>query len=85
MLGTTYTRYGLLCEGISSQNFEREYAMCEYLLDDRAYHDTNIQLSFVVLWVSISCYFGILNDGFGHPQERCQWYSLYVRLAFVVV
>ena len=35
--------------------------------------------------VSIFSYFGILNDGFDHPHERCRGYSLYVRPAFGLV
>ena len=85
MLGISYTRRGLLCEGLSSKNVDRGYAMCESLLDDRASHDANLQFSFVVPQVSICFYFGILNDGFDPPHERCQGYSLYVRLAFVSV
>ena len=85
MLGISYTRRGLLCEGLSSQNVEGEYALCESLQDDRASRDTNLQFSFMVLWVSISFYFGILNDDFCRPQERCRGYSLCVRLDFVVV
>ena len=77
MLGTSYTRYGLFCEGLSSQNIDGECAMCESLQDDRVYSDTNLQFYFVVQWVSISCYFGILNDGFGRPHKRCWGYSLY--------
>ena len=85
MFGTTYTSRGMLCEGLSSRNVDRDYDMCKSLQYDRAYHDTNLQFSFVVPWVSISCYFGILNDGFGRPHERCRGYSLYVRLDFVLV
>ena len=85
MLGISYTRRGLLCEGLSSQNIYEVYALSESLLDDRAYCDTNLQFSFVVLWVSIFLYFGILNDGFDCPHERCQGYSIYGRLAFVLV
>ena len=82
MLINSYTSYGLLCEGLSSQNFDGEYAMCQSLQDDIASHDSNLQFSFVVPWVSISCYFGILNDGFDRPHERCQGYSLDVRPDF---
>ena len=71
MLGTSYTRYGLLCKGLSSKNVDGDYALCESLPDGRAYCDTNLQFSFIVPWVSISCYFGILNDGFDCPHERC--------------
>ena len=71
MLGISYTRRGLLCEGLSSQNFDGGYAMFDSLPDDRASRDTNIQFSFVVPQVSIFCYFGILNDGFDRPHERC--------------
>ena len=46
MLATSYTRYGLLCEGLSSQNVYREYALCESLQDDRAYCDTNVKFFF---------------------------------------
>ena len=37
MLGTSYTRYWLFCEDLSSQNIYREYALCKSLQDDRAY------------------------------------------------
>ena len=79
-LVTSYTRYGLLCKGLSSKNVDGEYALCESLKDDRASCDTNLQFYFVVLWVSIFCYFGILNDGFDRPHERYRGYSIYVRL-----
>ena len=85
MLGTSYTRRGLLCEGLSSQNVDRGCALLEFLLDDRASHDTNLQFYSVVPQVSIFCYFGILNDGFYCPNESCRGYSLCVRLGFVVV
>ena len=85
MLGISYTRRGLLCEGISSQNIDGGCALFEFLLDDRAFYDTNLQFYSVVPQVSIFCYFGILNDVLYRPLERCQGYSLCVRLAFVVV
>ena len=84
MLGTSYTRSGLLCEGLSGRNADGEYALCESLPNDRASHDTNLQFSFLLPSVSIFWYFGKLNDGFSCSQEICQWYSLYVRLDFVV-
>ena len=84
MLGTSYTRCGLFCEGLFSRDVDREYVLCESLQDERAYRDTNLQFSFVLLWVIIYFYFGILNDGFGRPHESCRGYSLYVRIAFVV-
>ena len=85
MLGIFYTRRGMLCEGLSSQNVDGGYVLCESLQDGRASCDTNLQLSFVVPQVSIFFYFGILNDGFDHPHERCRGYIIYVRLAFVLV
>ena len=85
VLGISYTRRGLLCEGLSSQNFDRGCALFEFLLDDRAFHDTNLQFSSVVPQVNIFSYFGILNDGFDRPHKRCRGYSPCVRLAFVVV
>ena len=85
MLGTSYIRRGLLCEGLSSQNIDGGYALFESLLDDIASCDTNLQFSFLVPQVSIFFYFGILNDGFDHLHEMCQGYSLYVRLAFGLV
>ena len=72
MLGTSYTRRGLLCEGLSSQNVDRGCALIESLLDDRASHDTNLQFSSVVPQVSMFCYFGILDDGLCRPHERCR-------------
>ena len=83
MLGTSYTCRGLLCKGLSSQNVDGWCALFELVLDDRSSNDTNLQFSSVVLQVSISCYFGILNDGFDCPHERCRGYSLCVRLVFV--
>ena len=83
MLGTSYTRHGLLCEGLSSQSVEGGCALFESPLDDRASHDTNLQFSSVVPQVSIFCYFGILDDGLFRPNERCRGYSLYVRLYFL--
>ena len=71
MLGTSYTRCGLLCKGLSSQNVDGEYALFESLPYDRASHDTNLKFSFLVPQVIIFCYFGILNDGFDHPHESC--------------
>ena len=47
-LGTSYTRRGLLCKGLSSQNVDGGCALFEFILDDRASHDTNIQFSSVV-------------------------------------
>ena len=85
MLGTSYTCYGLLCEGLCSRNVDSEYALRESLQDDRSSCDTNLQFYFIVPWVSIPCYFGILNDEFDCPHERCQGYSIYMRLAFVLV
>ena len=85
MLGTSYTRRGLLFEGLSSQNFDGGCALFESLLDDRASHDNNLQFSSVVPQVSIFCYFGILDDGLCLPHERCRGHSLCVRLDFVVV
>ena len=85
MLGISYTHRGLLCEGLYSQNFDGGCALFEFLLDDRASRDTNLQFSSVVPRVIIFFYFGILNDGFDRPHERCRGYSLCVRLAFVVV
>ena len=85
MLGISYTRLGLLCEGLSSKNVDRECDLFEFLLDDRASRDTNLQFSSVVPFVSIFCYFGILNDGFDHPHKRFLGYSLYVRLVVLVV
>ena len=69
MLGTYYTRRGMLCKGLSSQNVDGEYALLESLPDDRASRETNGQFSFVVPQVSIFCYFGILNDGFIAPTK----------------
>ena len=48
MLGTSYTRCGLLCEGLSSQNVDGGCVLFESILDDRESHDTNLQFSFVV-------------------------------------
>ena len=78
MLGTSYTVYGLFYKGLYIRNVDGEYAICESLHVDRSSRDTNLQFSFVVPWVSMSCYFGILNDGFGRPHESCRGYSLYV-------
>ena len=85
MLGTSYTRCGLLCEGLPSQIVDGGCALFESLRDDRASGDTNLQLSSIVPQVRIFCYFGILNDGLYRPLERCRGYSLCVRLAFVVI
>ena len=85
MLGISYTHRGLFCKGLSSQNVDRGCVLFEFLLDGRASHYTNLQFSSIVPEVSIFCYFGILNDGFDCPHERCRGYSLCVRLAFVVV
>ena len=83
MLGTSYTPRGLLCEGLSSQNVDGGCALFEFILDDRAYHDTNLQFSSVVPQVSIFCYFGILYYGLCCPQTKCRGYSICLRLAFV--
>ena len=48
MLGISYTRRGLLCGGLSSQNVDVGYALFGSLPDDRASRDTNLHLSFVV-------------------------------------
>ena len=85
MLGTSYTHHGLLCKGLSSQNVDGKYALCDYIPYDRESCDTNLHFYFVVPQVRIFFYYGILNDGFDCPHERCRGYSLYVRLAFVVV
>ena len=69
MLGISYTRRGLLCEGLSIQNIDEGYVMFESLLDDRASCDTNLLFYFVVPQVSIFCYFGILNDGLIAPTK----------------
>ena len=82
MLGISYTRRGLLCEGLSSQNVDRWYAMFESLPDDRESCDTNQQFTFVVPQVSILFYFGMLNYGSDRPHEKCLVYILYVRLGF---
>ena len=68
MLVISYTCRGLLCEGLSSQNVDGGCALFEFRLDDRAYHDTNLQFSSVVTQVNIFCYFGILNDGYDFPH-----------------
>ena len=73
MLGTYYTRCGLLCEGLSSRNVDGYYVLCDSLLDYRASHDTNLKFSFVVPWVSMFCYFGILNDGVGPPTKGFEY------------
>ena len=70
MLGISYTRCGLLCEGVSSQSVDGGCVLSESPLDDRASHDTNLQFSSVVPQVSIFCYFGILDDGQFRPHER---------------
>ena len=85
ILDTSYTRRGLFCEGLPSQNVDGGCAMFEFLLDDRASHDTNLQFYSVVPQVSIFCYFGILDDGLYRPHKRCRGYSFCVRLAFVVI
>ena len=82
MLVISYTLRGLLCEGLSSQNVDGGCALFEFILDDRASHDTNLHFSSVVPQVSIFCYFGILDDGLCRPHEKCRGYSLYVRLFF---
>ena len=84
MLGISYTRLVMLCEGLSSQTVTGGCALIKFLLDDIASHDTILQFSSVVLQVRIFCYFGILNDGFYRPHKRCREYSLCVRLAFAV-
>ena len=71
MLGTSYTCRGLLGEGFSSQSVDERCALFESPLDERAYHDTNLQFSSVVPQVSIFCYFEILDDGLCCPHERC--------------
>ena len=71
MLDTSCTRRGLLCKGLSSQNVDGGCALFEFLLDDRASHDTNLQFSSVVPEVNIFCYSGILDDGLYRPHERC--------------
>ena len=48
MLGTSYTRRGLFCEGLSSQSVDGGYVLFGSLLDDRASHDNNLQFSSVV-------------------------------------
>ena len=85
MLGTSYARRGLLCQGLSSKNVDGGCALLEFILDDRASNDTNIKFSSVVPQVSIFFYFRILYDGIYRPHERCRGYSICVRLAFVVV
>ena len=85
MLGTSYTRRGLLCEGLSSQSVDWGCALVESLLDDIASNDTNLQFSSVVPQVSIFCFSGILDDGLFCPHKRCRGYSLGVILDFVVV
>ena len=85
MLGISYTRRGLLWEGLYSQNVDGGCDMLEFLLDYRAFHDTKINFTSVVSQVSIFFYFGILDDGIYCPHERCWGYSLYERLAFIVV
>ena len=57
MLGISYIHRGLLCEGLSSQNFDGGCALFECIWDDKAYGDTNLQFSSVVLKVSIFFYF----------------------------
>ena len=84
MLVISYTHRGLLCEGLSSKSFDGGCALFEFLLGDRASHDTNLQFSSVVPKLSIFFYFGILNDVFDRPHGRCRGYSLYVRLAFIL-
>ena len=85
MLGTSYTRRGLLYEGLSSQSVDGGCALFESPLDDIASHDTNLQFSSVVPQVSIFCYFSILDDGLCRPHEKCRGYSICVRLVFVVI
>ena len=85
MLGISYTRRGMLCEGLYSKNVYGGYLLFKFLLDYIASCDTNLQFSSVVPYVRIFCYFGILNYGFDRPHERCRGYSLCVRLAFDVV
>ena len=63
VLCISYTRRGLLCKDLSSQNVDIGYALFEYLLNDIASRDTNLQFSSVVPQASIFFYFGILNDG----------------------
>ena len=64
MLGIYYTRRGLLSKELSSKNVDGGYSLFDSIPDDRAYHDTYLQFSFVVPQVSIFFYFGILNNGF---------------------
>ena len=71
MLGISYTRCGMLCEGLYSKNVDEGYSLFESLQDGRESRDTNVQFSFVVLQVSIFFYFGILNNGSGRPHKRC--------------
>ena len=84
-LDTSCTRRGLLLEDLSGQNVYGWYALFESLPDYRSSRDNNLQFSSVVPQVSIFFYFGILNDGFYCPHERCRGYSLYVRLDFGLV
>ena len=70
MLGTSYTRRELLCEGLFSQNVDGGCAMFKSILDDRASHDTNLQFSSVAPQVRIFCYFSKLNDGFYRPPQK---------------
>ena len=48
MLDTSYTRRGLLCEGLSSQSVDGGCVLFGSPLDDRASHDTNLQFSSIV-------------------------------------
>ena len=48
MLDSSYTRRGLLCEGLSSQSVDRGCVLVGSTLDDRASHDTILQFSSVV-------------------------------------
>ena len=41
----------------------------KFLLNNKAYHDTSLKFSFVVPWIIISFYFGVLNDGFVAPEK----------------
>ena len=45
---TSYTRRGLLCEGLSSQSVDGGCALFGSTLDPRASHDTNLHFSSVV-------------------------------------
>ena len=61
----------LVIVAIELRDVDGGCALFEFLLDDRASHDTNLKFSSVVPQVSIFRYFGKLNDGFDRPHERC--------------